>query len=98
MSHLDKVVINTPKELFQRFKKHGTLEWKDLYEMCGRDIAQKLMVLQFSHTFPLKMPVPLAEVWKAFDENGIGRSLQSPRGISFDTFKRIFQLGYPEQS
>ena len=98
VSHLDKVVINTPKELFQRFKKHGTLEWKDLYEMCGRDIAQKLMVLQFSHTFPLKMPVPLAEVWKAFDENGIGRSLQSPRGISFDTFKRIFQLGYPEQS
>ena len=58
VSHLDKVVINTPKELFQRFKKHGTLEWKDLYEMCGRDIAKKLMVLQFSHTFPLKDACP----------------------------------------
>ena len=98
VSHLDKVEINTPRELIRRFKKYGTLEWEDLDKMCGGDIARKLMVLRFSHTFPLKRPVPLAEVWKAFDENGIGRSLQSPRGITFDTFKRIFQLGYPEQS
>ena len=94
VSHLDKVVINTPKELFQRFKKHGTLEWKDLYEMCGRDIARELMVLQFSHTFPLKRPVRLAEVWKVFDEYGIGRSIQSPRKIPFDSFNSLFQLGY----
>ena len=98
VSHLDKVEIDTPRELIRRFKKYGTLEWEDLDKMCGGDIARKLMVLRFSHTFPLKRPVPLAEVWKAFDENGIGRSLQSPRGITFDTFKRIFQLGYPEQS
>ena len=98
VSHLDEVETDTPKELFRRFEKYGTLEWKDLHKMCGGDIASKLMVLRFSHTFPLKRPVSLAEVWKAFDENGIGRSLQSPRGITFDTFKRIFQLGYPEQS
>ena len=98
VSHLDEVEIDTPKELFRRFNKYGTLNWEELRKMCGGDIARKLMVLQFSHTFPLKRPVSLAEVWKAFDENGIGRSLQSPRGITFDTFKRIFQLGYPEQS
>ena len=94
VSHLDRVVIDPPKELFQRFKKHGTLEWKDLYEMCGRDIAKELMALQFSHTFPLKRPVPLAEVWKVFDEYGIGRSLQSPRRVTFSAFNKLMQLGY----
>ena len=33
VSHLDEVVINTPKELFRKFKKFGILEWKDLYKM-----------------------------------------------------------------
>ena len=98
VSHLDKVVINTPKELFQRFKKHGTLEWKDLYEMCGRDITKELMVLQFSHTFPLKRPVRLAEIRAVFAENDVGLSLQGPSRIPFDTFNRLFQLGYPEKT
>lgn len=97
VSHLDEVEIDTPKELFRRFEKYGTLEWKELHRMCGGDITRKLMVLRFSHTFPFRRPVPLAEVWKAFDENGLGRWVQSLRGITFDTFKRLFQLGYPEQ-
>ena len=98
VSHLDEVEIDTPKELFRRFEKYGTLEWEDLHKMCGGDIAKELMALRFSHTFPLTRPVPLAEVWKVFDEYRIGRSLQSPRKIPFDTFNRLIQLGYQEQS
>ena len=38
VSRLDEVVIDTPKELFRRFRRYGTLEWADLYAMCGQDI------------------------------------------------------------
>ena len=98
VSRLDKVEIDTPKELFRRFKKYGTLEWKDLYTMCKGDISKELMGLQFSHTFPLKRPVPLAEIRKVFAEDGIGLSLRGPSRIPFDTFNRLLQLGYQEQS
>ncbi|MCY4528799.1 MAG: hypothetical protein OXD46_07225 [Chloroflexi bacterium] len=98
VSHLDQVEMATPKELFRRFEKYGTLEWEDLYKMCGGDVSKELMALRFSHTFPLTRAVPLTEVWKVFDEYGIGRSLQSPRKIPFDTFKKLFQIGYQEQS
>ena len=98
VSRLDKVEIDTPKELFRRFKKYGTLEWKDLYTMCRGDISKELMGLQFSHTFPLKRPVPLADIRKVFAEDGIGLSLQGPSKIPFDTFNKLLQFGYQEQS
>lgn len=98
VSHLDEVVIGTPKELFRQFEKSGTLEWKDLYKMCEGDISKDLMALKFSHTFPLKRPIPLAEIWKTFDEDGLGRTLQSPRKLPWATYQKLFQLGYPERS
>ena len=98
VSHLDEVVIDTPRELFRRFKRYGTLELKDLYSMCGGNTSKNLMALQFSHSFPLHRHVPLAEIWKTFDEDGIGRTLQSPRKLPFHTFRKLFELGYPERS
>ena len=98
VSHLDEVVIGTPKELFRRFEKSGTLEWRDLYKMCEGDISEYLMALKFSHTFPLKRSIPLAEIWKTFDEDGLGRTLQSPRKLPWATYQKLFQLGYPERS
>ena len=98
VSHLDDVAIDTPKELFRRFAKYGTLEWQNLYEMCDRDVSKKLMALQFSHTFPFRRDVPLAEVRRVFDEDGVGQSFQSPRKIPLTTFGKLFQLGYPERS
>ena len=98
VSHLDEVVVDTPKELFRRFKRYGTLEWRDLYRMCGGDISRQLMALRFSHTFPFRTRISLEKIWAAFDEDGVGRSLQSPRVIPLQTFRRLFELGYPEES
>ena len=49
VSRLDEVIVDTPKELFKRFRRHGTLEWSDLYRMCKQDVSRKLMALRFSH-------------------------------------------------
>lgn len=97
ISRLDKVVIDTPKELFRRFRRYGTLEWADLYEMCGQDIDTNLMALKFSHTFPLDRSVPLNEIWEIFDEDGVGRSVQAPTRLPESTFRKLFERGYPEE-
>ena len=98
VSHLDEVVIDTPRELFRQFRQYGTLEWNDLYKMCEGNISKKLMALKFSHTFPLQRPVRLAEIRNTLNDDGIGLSLQSPSKLPFHTFKKLFELGYPERS
>ena len=98
VSHLDEVVLDKPKELFRKFRRYGTFEWRDLYETCGGDITKKVMALLFSHTFSLQRPVPLDEIRKVFDEDGIGLTLQSPRKIQLGTFLKLFSLGFPEQT
>ena len=98
VSHLDEVVIESPKELFRKFRKYGTLEWKDLYDMCDGDVSKSLMLLKFSHTFSFGRDVSLDEIREVFSEDGIGLSFPSPQKIPFDTFNKLFQLGYSEPS
>ena len=97
-SHLDEVVIDNPRELYRRFKRYGTLEWQDLHDMCRGEISRDLMALRFSHTFPLNRPVPLSEVRRIFEEDGLAWSLQGPRRLPSSTHRRLFESGYLEQS
>ena len=95
VSHLDEVVLDRPKELFRRFRRYGTFEWRHLYQTCGGDTSKMVMALLFSHTFPLRRRVPLVEIWKVFNEDGVARALQSPRRLQPGTFRSLFLLGYP---
>lgn len=92
VSHLDAVVIDTPKALFNKFKKFGVLEWKDLHEMCEGDLSKKLMALQFSHTFLFREPVSLKAMRTVYNIVPQGPSIIPPK-----TFDKLFQLGYPDQ-
>ena len=97
LSHLDEVEIDSPKTLFRKFKKFGILGWRELYEMCGGDPSKEIMALKFSHTFPLRAPVSFSAMKTVFKEDGIGLSLQSPLKIPPETFRKLFQRGYPCQ-
>lgn len=97
VSRLDEVVVDTPKELFKRFKRYGTLEWSDLYEMCKRDVSRNLMALRFSHTFPFQRRIPLKEIRTSFAEDNVAAVFQWPTKIPPVTFRKLFQLGYPEE-
>ena len=90
VSCLDDVLIDTTKELFRQFRKFGILEWRALYEMCGRDPSKKLMALKFSHTFLFRKPVSLATM----REIGISHP-QGPRKIPSELFHQLLQRGYP---
>ena len=96
VSHLENVVLETPKELFRKFKRYGTFEWRNLYDLCGGDISKNVMALLFSHTFPLRRRVPLDEVREVFGQDDVGLTLQSPSKIEPGTFLKLFSLGFPE--
>ena len=98
VSHLDEVVLDRPKELFKKFKRYGTFEWKHLNDLCGGDLSKTVMALLFSHTFPLRRRVTLDQLREIFDEDGVGLTLQSPSKIPPGAFLKLFNLGFPEQS
>ena len=97
ISRLDEVIVDTPKELFKRFKRYGTLEWTDLYTMSHSDISTNLMALRFSHTYPLRRRVPLSEIKKTLAQDSLRGFIQGPRKIPQPTFRKLFQLGFPEE-
>lgn len=94
VSHLDDVVIDTPKVLFNKFKKFGVLKWNDLHEMCEGDLSKELLALPFSHTFLFREPVSLEAMRTVYKK---GLVLQGPLKIPPKTFDKLFQLGYPDQ-
>ena len=93
VSRLDDVVCGKPKILFKEFKRLGTLDWKDIFDMCREDVSTELMALLFSHTFPFRKPVSLATLREIL-ENGRGTvPLQSPLMLTANEFAEIYRRG-----
>ena len=97
ISRLDEVVIDTPKELYKRFKSLGTLDWKQLFEMCESEPLRELMVLRFSHTFSFRERISLETMRSVHERNSTKLVLQSPSRIPMETFRQLFGLGFSEQ-
>ena len=96
-SHLDEVIINTPKELYRKYKKLGILEWKNLYAICHGDISKQIMALGFSNTISFNQKIPLRQLQVIYEEErGKKLSLQSPLKISKNIFRKIYQIGFEE--
>ena len=95
ISRLDEVVIDTAKELFRKFRKFGTLEWRDICEMCKGDSSKELMALKFSHTFTFRKAISLKELRAIYKEHNTAPVLQGPSRISQPIFQEILQKGYP---
>ena len=94
VSHLDDVVVDTPKELLRKFKKFGTLGWEQLYQMCGGDTSMELMALQFSpFVFRRRIPLDAVPVYK---EDASGLTVQTPTSMPASRFQKLFKLGFPD--
>lgn len=94
VSHLDEVVIDTPKELLRRFKKFGVLGWDELYRMCAGDTSMELMALRFSHTFVFRNRVSLDALREVYAEDGSGLSVQLPTSMPSARFDKLLRLGF----
>ena len=94
ISHLDHVETGPPGELFKKYKKFGILDWPEIYRICKKDTSQKIMALQFSHTFPLRQTIPLNTLRKMYREDNVGLSLRSVSTIPASTFGKLYRLGF----
>lgn len=94
VSWLEEVELDNPKSLFRRYRRFGTLDWKDLYGMCDGDPERHLMALRFSQTFSFLRPITLSALRTMEGRQNV--PLQSPWLISVDLANRIYRAGFPD--
>ena len=95
-SHLQSVKIGSPKDLYRRFQKFGTLNWAEIYGMCDGDPQREIMVLEFSHTFAFRHRITLDALRAIEKRHQV--PLQSPRSINNGEFLKIMEMGFMEVS
>jgi hypothetical protein len=93
-SHIDKVVIGKPKELFRQFRRLGIYTWTNVLRTANNDTDKAIMALQFSNTELFVNPIPREDLPRLFTEADVKFCVpQSPRPISKDLFARLYRIG-----
>lgn len=88
-SRLDDIIVDTPKNLYRRFRRLGAYTWEDVYKKAGKDTTKQLMALRFSDTELFKTPVDRDQ----FRKTGIKSNIQSPVQITKEQFAEIYKIG-----
>lgn len=87
-SYLDRVEKGSAKEMYEKYKRLGVLEWKELQQRAkGRDVAAYV----FSYTELFDHPVGLEEARKLI--NKPTETFQSFCTISETTFLNVYRVG-----
>jgi predicted nucleic acid-binding protein/ribosomal protein S18 acetylase RimI-like enzyme len=93
-SYLDEVMTGKPKLLFQRNKHYGIYEWKNIYDLCKKDIEKDIRVLRFSKTEVFNKPIRLSVIRQIFIANGKKENtFASPVKVSNGIFTQIYLVG-----
>jgi hypothetical protein len=87
-SYLDRVERGTAKELFERYKRLGVLEWRDLQKL---GVKGNVATYVFSYTELFENPVGLDEVRRMIGKPR--ETFQSFCTIDEKTFLSIYQAG-----
>ena len=98
VSHLDSVEVDSPKALYRKYRRFGTLDWQDIYRMCKHDLTAQLMALKFSHTFLFRNRISLETMRAVYQQQGENLTLQSPSRVPPGIFRELFKQGYPGRS
>jgi predicted nucleic acid-binding protein len=93
-SYLDEVMTGKPKLLFQRNKHYGIYEWKNIYDLCEKDIEKDIRALRFSNTEVFNKPVLLSKINEILILNGRKKNtFASPVKVNRNIFNHIYQIG-----
>jgi GNAT superfamily N-acetyltransferase/predicted nucleic acid-binding protein len=93
-SRLEEVAIDSPKDLYRRFRRLGVFGWNQVFDIADRDIDKKIMALRFSDTELFASPVSSKKAEAILV--GTGHQLnnfQSPLQITAEAFAEIYALG-----
>ncbi|MEH2212228.1 GNAT family N-acetyltransferase [Nostoc sp.] len=89
-SFLDEIIIDQPKNLYQRFQRLGVYKLTDIMNV-SQDKDGNIMAIRFSNTELFKYPINLKQVQKIINKK---ESFQSACKITNDFFKKLYNLGY----
>lgn len=85
-SRLEEVIIDSPKPLFNQFRRLGIYDWKDVFLKANKDHDTKLMALRFSKTELLKEPLSRQKAQELLRSHGIKTQFLNPCRIPSDLF------------
>ncbi len=94
-SHIDEVLIGTPKLLYSRFRRLGIYQWDDVLGTAKRRIDEVIMAFRFSRTELFERPVS----WKSLQATlhthmGMRSQVQSPMKIPESCFLDLYEQGF----
>jgi len=93
-SHLDEIVIGTPKDLFKRFRHLGIYQWEDLIKLVAGDIDRQITAYRFSDTQLFSNPISYAR-WSELTNQFKGKNppIQSPAIMPKEVFNVVYAYG-----
>jgi len=94
MSYLDEILSDTPKELFKRLNMHGVFEWRDIFELAGKNLEQKVMALKFSMTVTFPNDVLRNTLLEVCQNHNFNLALPSPTRIPMPALTEIFDHAF----
>ncbi len=81
--------IDQAKTLFQKYRRLGIYEWRNLMKLTDGDPYAKLMAMRFYQTECFEKPIRLED----FDRYGIKSAPYGPRSLTNDQFCEIYRKG-----
>jgi predicted nucleic acid-binding protein len=94
-SQMDEVAVGVPKHLFQRFRRLGVYQWKDVLGKANGDHGKEIMAFRFSNTESFKRPLPWDVLQNLLIEStGKGNQIQNSIRISSECFFKIYNYGH----
>ncbi|WP_066426515.1 GNAT family N-acetyltransferase [Anabaena sp. 4-3] len=88
-SFADEIIIDKPKNLYQRFQRLGVYKLADILNI-NPDKNGNIMAIRFSYTELFKYPIQLQTIRKIINKK---ETFQSPCKISNDCFNKLYNLG-----
>jgi predicted nucleic acid-binding protein/GNAT superfamily N-acetyltransferase len=93
-SYLNEVMTDKPKVLFLKNKHFGIYEWRNIYELCNKNIEIPIRVLRFSHTELFSNPIRYQTIQQILVYYGRKvNTFPSPVKINMDIFCKIYRRG-----
>ncbi|MEK7991355.1 MAG: GNAT family N-acetyltransferase [Thiotrichaceae bacterium] len=94
-SYIEEVHVDTPKNLFRKFKHLGIYEWRDVFEVAKNNVEQTIMTFKFTKTELFSTPLSISTIKAVYSKFS---PPQKPISIPNDVFYKLYQIGVDKNS
>ncbi len=93
-SYVTHIEFDTPKKLYNRYKRLGVYQFKQVVELAKGDYSKKIMAICFGRTEQFNSPIDWSTIQQALKKyDGKKNQIQNPIRISRDLFEYFYNKG-----